>query len=147
KAKLFRWAISLSERVGDLERNGKQPTGMLALQWSLAQKIIFKKVSGNLATLFGGRMKMFISGGAPLSPKIAMFFKHAGVMILEGFGMTETSAASTINRPHLNKIGTVGSAIPGTEVKIAQDGEILVKGAGVMQGYYNNPAATAEAIV
>ncbi|MCC6809935.1 MAG: long-chain fatty acid--CoA ligase [Deltaproteobacteria bacterium] len=147
KAKLFKWALGLSEQVADLERAGKSPGGGLALQWGLAQKLVFKKIRGNLAALFGGRMKVFVSGGAPLSPKIAMFFKHANMTILEGFGMTETSAGSTINRPHLNKIGTVGSPLPGTEVKIAQDGEILIKGPGVMQGYYGNPEATKEAII
>lgn len=147
KAKLFQWAVKLSEEVGALERKGQTPSGMLALQWALAQKLVFKKVEAKLAATLGGRLKLFVSGGAPLAPKIGFFFKHANVMILEGFGMTETSAGSTINRPHLNKIGTVGCAVPGTEVKIAADGEVLIKGPGVMVGYHNNPAATAEAIV
>jgi long-chain acyl-CoA synthetase len=147
KAKLFRWALSLSEQVGALEQKGKQPQGTLALQWALAQKLVFKKVQGKLKGVLGGRINHFVSGGAPLSPKIGFFFKHAGVTILEGFGMTETSAGSTVNRAWLNKIGTVGCAMPGTEVRIASDGEILIKGPGVMKGYYKNDAATAETIV
>jgi long-chain acyl-CoA synthetase len=147
KASLFRWALALSEQVGELERMGKQPSGALAVQWKVAQRLVFKKIGANLAQLLGGRLRVFVSGGAPLAPKIGTFFKHAGILILEGFGMTETSAGSTINRPQLNKIGTVGAPMPGTEIKIAQDGEILIKGPGVMLGYYNDPAATKEAIV
>ncbi len=147
KATLFKWALGLSEAVGALEQQGKTPSGTLALQWALAQRLVFKKIRGRLQEVLGGRVELFVSGGAPLAPKIGFFFKHAGILILEGFGMTETSAGTTINRPWLNKIGTVGCPLPGTEVKIAADGEILIKGPGVMQGYYKNPAATAEAIV
>jgi len=104
------------------------------------------KVSASLAETFGGRLKFFVSGGAPLPADIAYFFKHNGVTILEGYGLTETSAATCVNLPHIVNIGTVGPALPGTEVKIAQDGEIMIKGRGVFQGYWNRPDATAEAI-
>jgi long-chain acyl-CoA synthetase len=88
----------------------------------------------------------FISGGAPLSRDIAYFFKHAGFKICEGYGLTETSAATCVNLPEHVKIGTVGRPVPGSEVKLAADGEVLIRGRGVMKGYWNNPAATREAI-
>jgi long-chain acyl-CoA synthetase len=91
-------------------------------------------------------MRVFVSGGAPLSPKIGWFFSLVGMTILEGYGLTETSAGTFVNRPGKNRIGTVGPPVPGTEVRIAEDGEILVKGPGVMKEYFNNPAATAEVL-
>jgi long-chain acyl-CoA synthetase len=95
----------------------------------------------------GGRMRLMLSGGAPLPKKIAWFFRDADIVILEGYGMTETSAGTTVNLPHNNQIGTVGPAMPGTDVKIAEDGEILLRGPGIMREYWRNPEATAETIV
>jgi len=92
-------------------------------------------------------MRLFISGGAPLSPRICWFFQHCGMEILEGYGLTESSAASFVNRIGKNRIGTVGPPVPGTEVRIAEDGEILIRGPGLMKEYYKDPAATAEALV
>lgn len=143
KGKLARWAFKKEGWATELELAGQQPGG---IRWKLAQKLVLSKVKASLKDTFGGRLKFFISGGAPLPADIAYFFKHHDVMILEGYGLTETSAATCVNRPDQLKIGTVGPVIPGTEVKIADDGEIMIKGRGVFQGYWNKEEATQEAI-
>src|SRR5512136_546812 len=112
----------------------------------LGEKVVFPKLAAALAERFGGRMRLFVSGGAPLSPKVNWFFTLLGFTILEGWGLTETSAGTCVNRIGANKIGTVGPAFPGTEIRIAEDGEILVKGPGLMKGYYKRPEATAEVL-
>jgi long-chain acyl-CoA synthetase len=112
----------------------------------VGRRLVFPKLSRALSERFGGRMRLFVSGGAPLSTKINYFFELLGFTILEGYGLTETSAGTFVNRPGRNRIGTVGPPVPGTEVRFAEDGEILVKGPGVMQGYHGDPAATAEAL-
>ena len=116
--------------------------GRRRAQFGLADKLVFSKVRERL----GGQVRMFISGSAALSPDVAEWFNIVGMPILEGYGLTETSAATAIVRPDNIKFGTVGEAVPGTEVKIAEDGEILVKGEIVFQGYYKNDAATAEVL-
>ncbi|MEI6805421.1 MAG: AMP-dependent synthetase/ligase [Myxococcaceae bacterium] len=121
----------------------KKPSG---LKWLIAQKLVFKKINLSLNETFGGRLRFFISGGAPLNPEIALFFHHAGVSILEGWGLTETTAATCVNLPAQNRIGTVGKPLPGTELQIAGDGEILVRGRGVFTGYWKRPEQTAEAL-
>jgi long-chain acyl-CoA synthetase len=118
----------------------------VTLGFLLGKKLVFPKLAAALSEKFGGRMRVFVSGGAPLSPKIGWFFSLVDMVILEGYGLTETSAGTFVNRPGKNKIGTVGPPVPGTEVRIAEDGEILVKGPGVMKEYFNAPAATAEVL-
>lgn len=143
KGKLGRWAFRLFDEYVEARQQGKAYD---SLGWALAKRLVFSKVKAGLGEKLGGRMRLFISGGAPLSKKIAYFFDLLGFEVLEGFGLTETSAATCVNRPGQVKIGTVGQAIPGTEVKIAPDGEILIRGPGVMKGYYGNPAATDEVL-
>jgi long-chain acyl-CoA synthetase len=146
KAKLFNAAAELSAKRGEAERKG-QALGMAdAIKWALLKKLVFKKIGKGLNDLLGGRMRAMVSGAAPLSPKIAFFFRDAGVIILEGYGLTESSAAASVNRPSNNRIGTVGVALPGCEFKIAPDGEILIKGRNIMKGYWNNPQATDEVL-
>ena len=141
--KIARWGLKQEEKATATELKGAQPGG---LGWSIAQKVFIPKLAAGLQGKFGGRLRFFISGGAPLPPDIAYFYKHAGITILEGYGLTETSAATTVNRPDQLKIGTVGPVLEGTEVKIAEDGEIMIRGRGVFQGYWNKPEATAEAL-
>lgn len=143
KYKIFLWSIGIGREVSRLRQKGQEPSGLLAIQHKLADKLVFSKLKAR----FGGKVRFFISGSAPLSRDIAEFFHAADILILEGYGLTETSAASFVNRPNQYKFGTVGLPLPGTEVKIAADtGEILLRGRGIMQGYHNMPDATAETI-
>ncbi len=143
KLRIFNWAVAVGGKVSDLRQQGKEPGGLLALQNAVADRLVFSK----LRARFGGRIRFFISGGAPLSQDIAEFFHACGILILEGYGLTESSAASFVNRPEAYQFGSVGQAIPGVEVKIAEsDGEIMLKGRGIMRGYYNLPDASAEVL-
>ena len=115
----------------------------MAFKYKIATKLVFSKLQNR----FGGRLRFFVSGSAPLSLDMAEFFHAAGILILEGYGLTESSAATFVNRPERYQFGTVGPALPGTEVKIAEsDGEILIKGRGIMRGYHNLPEVTAETL-
>ena len=116
---------------------------LLGLQRSVADKLVFSKIRDRM----GGRIEYFVSGSAALSKEIAEWFLAAGLLILEGYGLTETSAATCVVRPGNSRIGTVGEPLPGTVVRIADDGEILVKGPGVMRGYHGLPEQTAEVFV
>ncbi|MEM6734026.1 MAG: AMP-dependent synthetase/ligase, partial [Myxococcota bacterium] len=147
KAKLFNAGLELSIKNGELIREGKPGlSGLEALKFKFLKGLIFKKIGAGLQEIMGGRMRVMVSGGAPLSPKISYFFSDAGLEILEGYGLTETSAASFCNRPGQVKIGTVGPPLPGTQVKIAEDGEILIKGRGVLREYWKRPEATSEVL-
>ncbi|MGV1036606.1 MAG: AMP-dependent synthetase/ligase [Candidatus Nanopelagicales bacterium] len=144
KAKIADWAFKVGKRYKDAElSNGKPPGGLLGAQFGIADKLVFSKVRERL----GGNIHCFISGSAALSSDIAEWFNIVGMPILEGYGLTETSAASTVMRFDNIRFGTVGEALPGTEIKIADDGEILIKGAAVMRGYHNKPEATAEVFI
>ena len=142
KQKIFYWSVGVGEKVSQAIQQQKKPSAILGLKYGLANKLVFNK----LQEATGGRLRFFVSGGAPLSKSIAEFFHAAGILILEGYGLTETSPVISVNRPDEWKFGTVGTQIAGFEVKIAEDGEILSRGPHIMQGYFNKPEETAEAI-
>ena len=142
KEKIFHWSVGVGNQMSACLQKNEAPGVFLNLKYKVATKLVF----GKLQQRFGGRLKFFVSGGAPLSREIAEFFHAAGILILEGYGLTETTAASHVNRLEKYRFGTVGPAIPGTECKIAEDGEILLRGPNIMRGYWQNAAATAEVL-
>jgi long-chain acyl-CoA synthetase len=143
KKLIFNWAVRVGKKVKERERAGKSVGPLLRREHDLADRLVLAKIRG----LFGGRLKHAVSGAAPINPEILHFFDAAGVTVVEGWGMTETSTAATIATSEDFKIGTIGRPFPDCQVKIAEDGEILVKGPNVFQGYYKNEEATREAIV
>jgi long-chain acyl-CoA synthetase len=143
KKAIFDWSIKVGTKMRESERAGRKPGFLLRKQYEFADKQVLSKIRG----LFGGNIRLAVSGAAPISPDILRFFDAAGVLVLEGWGMTETSTAATVSSPEEFKVGTIGKPFPGCEVKIAEDGEILVKGPNVFQGYYKNEEATRETIV
>jgi long-chain acyl-CoA synthetase len=143
KKAVFEWSIRVGKKMRETERAGRRPGFLLRKQYEFADKRVLSKVRG----LFGGNLRLAVSGAAPISPEILRFFDAAGVLVLEGWGMTETSTAATVSSPDDFKVGTIGKPFPGCEVRIAEDGEILVKGPNVFQGYYKNEEATRETIV
>ena len=142
KKKLIDWAAGVADRVADLRLRGEEAGGLLALQYAFADKLVFSKVK----TAVGGRLRFFVSGGGPLAPALNRFFYSIGLTILEGYGLTETSPVTNVNTEKDFRIGAVGKPIPSTEVKIASDGEILIRGPQVMKGYYKKPELTAQVI-
>jgi len=142
KQKIFLWAKRIGEAWAELDIEGKPVPASLSVKYAVAHKLVFSK----LVARVGGRLRFFVSGGAPLSADIARFFYAAGLPIMEGYGLTETSPVITVNGFGRSRFGTVGKVVPGVEVKIAPDGEILTRGPNVMKGYYNKPEATAEVL-
>jgi long-chain acyl-CoA synthetase len=140
KQAIFRWCVGVGKQVSALRQRQQPVPTWLALQYRLAQKLVF----GKLHHTVGGRLRYFVSGGAPLAQEIAEFFHAAGMLILEGYGLTETCPALTVNRHDNYKFGSVGLALPGVELSIASDGEILARGPNIAKGYYKRPEETAE---
>lgn len=141
KKKIFHWAFEVGKEYQNKRHNGSV-SGSLNIRYTLAKKLVFSKLYERV----GGEIKFFVSGGAPLSPDIARFFESAGLLILEGYGLTETTPVIAVNGLDDYKIGTVGKPLFNVEVKIADDGEVLTRGPHVMKGYYKRPEETKEAI-
>jgi long-chain acyl-CoA synthetase len=140
---IFYWAVNVGkEVVNNYTKHGKKPSGLLAFKLAIANKLVFSKLCDKV----GGKLRFFVSGGGALLAEIAEFFSAAGLLILEGYGLTETSPVITVNHPDKFKFGYVGPPIEGVEVKIAEDGEILTRSRSVMMGYYKNDNASKEAI-
>jgi long-chain acyl-CoA synthetase len=138
---LLDWAFAVGRQRSQRQQSGQPLSPILSFQAGLADRLVFSKIQG----LLGGQIKFLTSGGAPLAPEIIEFFHSAGLLILEGYGLTETTPSLTVNRPDKFKFGTVGTALEGVTLKIADDGEILAKGPNIAQGYYKRPEATREA--
>lgn len=142
RKKLFAWALGIGREISQLRINRRPVPLRLLPQFELADRLVLRKVR----EAFGGRLRFAISGGAPLNPEISQFFHACGVLVLEGYGLTETLAAVTVNTPFDYLVGTVGKPFGDVQLKIADDGEILVKSKKVMKEYYNNPEATAQVL-
>jgi long-chain acyl-CoA synthetase len=142
KKAIFFWALGVGREVSRHKQRGEEIPGFLAWKNKVADKLVFGKIRARM----GGRLRFFVSGGAPLAQEIAEFLHALGVLIIEGYGLTETSTIAACNRLERYKFGTVGPALPGTEIRIATDGEILVKGRHVFREYFRDPDATREAI-
>lgn len=140
KAAIFTRAVATGRRVAQAQREGRPIRGMLAIQHRLADKLVLSKVRD----LFGGEIELCLTGAAPIEPAVMEFFIGAGVPVVEGYGMSETSAVASINAPDDYRLGTVGRPLPGCEIRIAEDGEVLMRGANIFSGYWRNEKATAK---
>ncbi len=143
KRVMFNTSVATGRKVRALEREGKKPGALLQRQYMLADRLVLSKVRD----LFGGNLRQALTGAAPIAPEILEFFDACGLPVLEGFGMTETSTAATANTLEAHRFGSVGRALPGCEVRIAEDGEVLLRGANIFSGYYKNEEATREALI
>jgi long-chain acyl-CoA synthetase len=137
KKRMLAWAIGLGAKHGDTIYDGRKPTAFL---WKLASKLVYSKVS----EAFGGRVRIFVSGGAPLGVDTARWFSAAGIALWEGYGLTETSPVISLNTPLKHRMGAAGFPLPNVELKLADDGELLVRGDSVFSGYWHKPEANAE---
>ena len=143
KKKIVDWAFSVGRKTSPVRLAGGRPRGLLAAQQALAERLVFSAIKARM----GGKIRFFVSGSAGLNREVQEWFYAAGLLVLEGYGLTETSAATCVNNPRATRFGTVGPPLPGSEVKIAEDGEIMIKGPGVMRGYHHLPEASDEAFV
>jgi long-chain acyl-CoA synthetase len=141
-ARLVSWALNVGRRTSELRREGRQLPRSLAAQHRIADRLVYAKVKERL----GGRFRFGISGGAPLAPEIAQFLHTLDVLVLEGYGLTECTTAASVNRPNAYRFGTVGPALPGFELRIADDGEVLIRSDTVFGGYLHDEAATREVL-
>jgi long-chain acyl-CoA synthetase len=140
KRRLIAWALHVGGRVSKLREAGRPVPAMLALQHKLADRLVYSKVKSRL----GGKLRIGVSGGAPLAKDIIEFFAALDVIILEGYGLTECTTGATINRPMRYRFGSVGPALPGVELRVADDGEVLIKSDTVFGGYFKDEEATRE---
>jgi long-chain acyl-CoA synthetase len=140
KARLFHWAVGVGKAVHERESSGRAVGPALRIRHKVADRLVLAKVRD----LFGGRVKMCLTGAAPIDVDILAFFFGAGVPVLEGYGMTETSAVATLNTIEEHRLGTVGKPLPGCEVRIAEDGEVLMRGPNIFAGYYRDDEATGK---
>jgi long-chain acyl-CoA synthetase len=138
KSAIAGWAFSVGQQMSRHQQEGSAPGGLLKFQHSVADAVVFKKIRDRL----GGRMRYLVSGSAALSSEVAEWFHASGLLILEGYGLTETSAGTCINRPHNWRFGTVGEPLPGMEIRVGADGEIQARGPGIMRGYHKMPEQT-----
>jgi long-chain acyl-CoA synthetase len=137
KKRILAWAVRLGAGYRDTVYSGGRPTAAI---WKLANKLVYCKV----LEAFGGRVRVFVSGGAPLGMDTAQWFASVGIAVREGYGLTETSPVIALNNPVDHRMGSVGKPLPNVEVKLAEDGELLTRGPAVFQGYWQKPAANAE---
>ncbi|MDQ7993707.1 MAG: long-chain fatty acid--CoA ligase [Propionicimonas sp.] len=143
KGRIARWAFAVGRASREYRLAGKPLPAAMGVAYRVADRLVFSKLKERM----GGNIEFFISGSAKLSSQVQAWFYSAGLLVVEGYGLTETSAVSCVNLPRAPRFGTVGPAIPGTEIRIAEDGEVLVRGPGVMRGYHNDPEKTAEVLV
>ncbi|MFY1676834.1 MULTISPECIES: AMP-dependent synthetase/ligase [unclassified Streptomyces] len=148
KYKIFQWAAGVAREYARVTQDNFRRTGTPSAPYGLAarHKVADALVYAKIREAFGGRLRASVSGSAALAPEIGYFFAGAGIRVLEGYGLTESSAASFVNPVEAFRTGTVGKPLPGTEVRIADDGEILLRGPGIMEGYHKLPAKTAEVL-